>query len=166
MEQQRPPDFATIADTAARFAFLRGYPETVEWLGPGTKLFKWSQSLTTSRGISPWWQFVLPRRLATGSHCPGIRDLQTYARRLGIHDRDYARTRVAVTRQWNNMKNLIAIELLAGAWGFIGKASGQLLDEKVEGIYLIGGEFQVWVPGLIRSSIRRIWILPYLSHDM
>ncbi|SRR6266436_5912987 len=100
MEPPRPPEFVNIADIAAKNAFLGGRPEVVQWLTPGTKLFKWAKSITTSRGISPWWQFLEAKRLATGAHVPGVRELQTYATRLGVHDRDYNRTRLAVTEQW------------------------------------------------------------------
>jgi hypothetical protein len=66
--------------------------------------------------------------------------MQEYATRLGVHDRDYARVRAAVTEQWNKMTNAVAIELVTGAWGYIGKASGQLKNKLVPGVYLIGGE--------------------------
>jgi hypothetical protein len=53
------------------------------------------------KGVSPWWQFLESRRLANGATAPGVRELQEYAARLGVHDRDYARVRAAVTEQWN-----------------------------------------------------------------
>ena len=114
MNPPRPPDFVTIADNDARNAFLTGRPEVVQWLEHGTKLFKWTKSITNARGISPWWQFLEARRLATGANVPGVRELQTYASRLGVHDRDYNRTRLAVTEQWNKMTQAVAIELLRG----------------------------------------------------
>jgi hypothetical protein len=162
MTPPRPPDFASIADANTKGAFLRGHPEVVEWLGPGTKLFKWTQSITTPKGITAWWQFLESRRLATGATAPGIRELQEYASRLGVHDRDYARARAAVTQQWNKMTNAVAIDLANGAWGYIGKASGQLEDNRVSNVFLIGGEYQVWVPGLVANDVRRISLLPYL----
>ena len=124
MNSTRPPDFATIADNDTRKAFVTGRPEVVQWLEPGTKLFKWTQSITNPRGISPWWQFLETRRLGTGSMVPGVGELQGYASRLGVHDRDYNRTRLAVTEQWNKMTQAVAIEILKGTWGYIGKASG------------------------------------------
>jgi len=129
----------------------------------GTKLFKWTKSITNPRGISPWWQFLESKRLATGAHVPGIRELQTYAGRLGVHDRDYNRSRLAVTEQWNKMSEAVAIELLQGKWGYVGKASGQRKDETDSGVYFIGGEYQVWIPGLAQTDIRRISIAPYLA---
>jgi hypothetical protein len=163
MATVRPPDFATIADADTKAAFLHERPEEVAWLDAGTRLFKWTQSITNPKGVSPWWQFLESRRLANGHIVPGLRELQEYAGRLGVHDRDYARVRAAVTKQWNKMTTAVAIQLETGAWGYIGKASGQLQDKRVPGVYLIGGEYQVWVPWLTAKSIRRISLLPYLK---
>ena len=163
MESPKPPEFAKIADAAVKRAFFGGRPEVVQWLTPGSKLFKWTKSIMTSRGVSPWWQFLEGRRLSTGANVPGIRELQTYATRLGVHDRDYNRTRLAVTEQWNKMTNAVAIELLRGAWGYVGKASGQRKDETDAGVYFIGGEYQVWIPGLVANDIKAVSILPYLT---
>jgi len=94
---------------------------------------------------------------------PGIRELQTYASRLNVHDRDYNRARLAVTEQWNKMTNAVAIELLRGFWGYVGKASGQRKDESDPGVYLLGGEYQVWMPGLVANDLKQISIVPYLT---
>ncbi len=163
MNPSRPPEFTRIADPSTQRAFVNGQPEVVEWLNPGTKLFKWTQSITTPRGVSPWWQFLLSRKLATGHECSGIRELQEYAARLGVHDRDYDRVRAAVTEQWNKMTNAVAIELVKGSWGYIGKAAGQLKDKTMPGVYFIGGEYQVWIPGLVANDIRQISLLPFLK---
>lgn len=163
MESSRPPEFAAVADVAAKQAFLSGRPEVAQWLTPGTKLFKWTQSIITPRGISPWWQFLEARQLTTGAHISGIRELQTYAARLGVHFRDYNRTVFGVTEQWNKMTEPVAMELLRGKWGYVGKASGQRKDETDAAVYLIGGQYQVWIPGLVANDMKRISILPYLS---
>jgi hypothetical protein len=89
--------------------------------------------------------------------------LQEYAARLGVPDRDYGRVRAAVTEQWNKMTNTVAIELVNGAWGYIGKAAGQLKDNRISNVFFIGGEYQVWVPNLLANDIRRISLLPYLK---
>lgn len=163
MESSRPPYFETIADTEARSGFIGGHPEVVVWLTPGTRLFKWTKSITTRKGISPWWMFLEPRRLTTGANVPGVRELQTYAARLDVHDRDYARSRLAVTEQWNKMTDAIAIETLRGTWGYVGKASGQRKDKHDPCVFLIGGEYQVWIPGLAGSDIKTMSILPFLT---
>ena len=158
-----PPEFDTIADADTKRAFLHGRPEVVESLASGTKLFKWTQSITTSRGVSAWWQFLLSRRLKTGTVVPGIREQQEYASRLGAPDRDYARARLAVTEQWNKMTQCVAIELVNAQWGYVGKASGQPKNKSIPVIYFIGGEYQVWIPGLVANDIRQIAILPFLT---
>jgi hypothetical protein len=50
-----------------------------------------------------------------GPTAPDMRELQEYSTRLGVHDRDYARVRAAVTQQWNKMTNAVAIDLVRGA---------------------------------------------------
>jgi len=163
VEPPQPPEFAQIADAVTKRAFLNGRPEVVLWLTPRTKLFKWTKSIVTPKGISPWWQFLEARRLATGANVPGIRELQTYAARLGVHDRDYNRTRLAVTKQWNKMTNAVGLELLRGKWGYVGKASGQLKDATDIGVYNIGGEYQVWIPEIVVNDFKPMSILPYLT---
>ena len=74
-----------------------------------------------AKAISPWWMFLEPRRLRTGAKVPGVRELQAYAAHLDVHDRDYGRSRVPVTEQWNKMTNAVAIETLRGTWGYVGK---------------------------------------------
>ena len=161
MSPPRPPDFASITDADTKAAFISCRPEVVRWLAPGTKLFKWTKTLFNPKGISPWWQFLEATRLTTGNTCPGIREMQEYASRLGIHDRDYSRTRFAVTKNWNEMTNAVAIELVKGAWGYIGKAAGQRVHNDDPGVFFVGGEYQVWVPGLLATEIRQIPLLPY-----
>lgn len=163
MNPQRPPNFADIADAATKGAFRGGHPEVALWLEPGTKFFKWTQSITNSRGVSPWWQFLEARRLATGAVVPGVRELQARAARMEVHDRDFNRARLAVTLQWNKMSRSPAIALTRGAWGFVGKASGQLRDANDPDVYWIGGEYQVWIPGLVANDVKQISILPYLA---
>jgi len=163
MNRTSAPGFDAIADADTKRAFVGGRPEAVEWLPPATKLFKWTQSITGPRGISPWWQLLESRRLANGSECPGIRELQFYAGRVQVNDRDYARARLAVSEQWNRMTNAVAIELVNGAWGYIGKAAGQLENRDISNVFLIGGAYQVWIPGLVATDIRRISILPHLA---
>jgi hypothetical protein len=58
------------------------------------------------------------------------------------------------------MERLVAIELILGAWGYIGKSSGQLEDKTVANVYLIGGEYQVWIPGLTRDGVREMHLVP------
>jgi len=149
-----PPPFVNIADDTVKSAFVGGRPEVVRWLTPGTRLFKWTQSVTTQgNGVTPWWQFVDPQVLSTGSRIPGIGELQTRAARLNVSDRDFARVRMAVQKEWNAMTNLAAYALTRGAWGYIGKASGQRISAAETRVYFIGGEYQVWIPGLDAAAV-------------
>ncbi len=163
MSANTPPNFLAIADPTVQRAFLGGHPEVVEQLPSGTKLFKWTASITTKRGVSPWWQFLQARMLANGKRCPGLADLQTYAERTGGHNRDFGRARLAVTNQWNRMTQCVAIELLKPQWGFIGKAAGQRVDEGDATVFYIGGEYQVWIPGMVANDVKQISITPYLK---
>jgi hypothetical protein len=61
------------------------------------------------------------------------------------------------------MTRCVAIELLAPQWGFIGKAAGQPVDQGDSSVYFIGGEYQVWIPGMVARDIRQISIIPYLA---
>ena len=131
MDRNAPPRllFRRPCNSAgAGKAFVGGHPVVIQRLVPGTKLFKWS-SITTRDGVSPWWQLLLAQDLANRERCPGIRELQTYAGRLGVHGRDYDRVRMAVTKQWNRMTTCVALELLRAQWGYIGKAAGQRIDK-------------------------------------
>jgi hypothetical protein len=160
------PDFDDIADEDAKAAFVGGSPECVEWLAEGTRLYKWSKSVVGRRGVSPWWFFVEPRILPNGIHFDGLRDRQTYARRLDVHDGVFHRARAAVTKQWNPMTRPIAIKLNYGAWGYIGKCAGQLVDNEDKGlanVLFIGGDYQIWIPNLKASDITQISVLPFLT---
>jgi len=161
MKQTVPPNFNSVADARVKQAFV-GPPETTEWIQPGTKLYKWTKSIFSSTGISPWWLFLEPRVLASGKRCPGLRERQQYANRLGLSDRNYHQVRAGVTKQWNPMTRPIAIMVMNGAWGYIGKAAGQLEDNTIPGVFLIAGEYQVWIPGLKTADICQISVVPYM----
>lgn len=61
------------------------------------------------------------------------------------------------------MTKPLVIELLKTVWGFAGKTSGQLEDEDVGNVYLIGGAYQLWIPNLTISHVKQIAALPYLA---
>ena len=159
MNPGRPPSFDSIADAQVKRAFVGRAPECVIWLEPRTKLYKWSDRITGKNGISPWWLFLDARLLPTGVRCDGFKEKQEYAQRLTVHDRDYHRVRAGVTKQWNLMRSLIAIRLDNGAWGYVGKAAAQLMDDSMPDVYFIAGDYQVWVPGLKPGDITQISVL-------
>jgi hypothetical protein len=166
MPTDHPPAFDAIAGDETKAAFISRRPELVSWLDKGTKLFKWTQSITTSRGVSPWWQFLTAHVLPNGEVCPGIRELQERARNTGSHDRDFARAQAAVTLNWNKMTSPVAIEMTDGAWGYIGRAAGQLRDKSDPGVFFIGGGYQVWIPDISIHIIKQIALVPYLEPNM
>ena len=47
------------------------------------------------------------------------------------------------------------------AW--IGKASGQLEDQDEPNVFLIGGNYQVWLPNLTMQYVKQVSALPYLQ---
>src|SRR5579863_3807503 len=118
MDPNHAPDFHQIADAAVVRAFLGRGPECVVPLSAGTKLYKWSKSITGRNGISPWWLFLESRILPNGVRCEGLKERQEYANRLAVPDRDYHRVRAGVTKQWNPMTRPVAIRLTGEAWGY------------------------------------------------
>ena len=60
------------------------------------------------------------------------------------------------------MNKPLFAELTQPAWGWIGKASGQLLDATDPQVFLIGGNYQLWLPNLTVQYIKQIAALPYL----
>jgi hypothetical protein len=161
MNRQQPPDFDSVADANARRAFL-GAP-AAEWLQPGTRLYKWTKSIFGARGVTPWWFFLESRVLTNGVRCPGLRERQKYANRLNVSDRDYHRVRGAVTKQFNTMATPICISLTTGAWGYSGKAAGQIEDQDIPRVFLIGGDYQLWIPNLEIADFILISISPYVT---
>ena len=163
MNPSRPPDFNQIADSEVKRAFLGRGPECVLLLPPGTDLYKWSRSITGKSGISPWWLFLESRMLPNGARSDGLRERQEYAERLAVNDRDYHRVRAGVTKQWNPMTNPVAIRLNHQAWGYVGKAAGQLQDDSIPDVYWIAGDYQVWIPGLKAADVSQITISKNIS---
>ena len=116
-----------------------------------------------SRPGGPWWTLVNPLTLADGTVIPGLQNLHEWGARLGVHERDYARVRSAVTKQWNNMRRPLFLELIQSLCAWIGKASGQLEDENEPNVFLIGGNYQVWLPNLTMRYVKQVSALPYLQ---
>jgi hypothetical protein len=166
MNPTMPPDFNTIADAQTKRAFLGRGPACVELLPAGTKLYKWTKSITGRNGISPWWFFLEARTLPNGVRSDGLKERQESARNLNVHDRDFHRVRAGVTKQWNPMLYPIAIRLNNDAWGYIGKAAGQLEDDTIPNVFLIAGDYQVWIPGLKAVDVSQFSIVPYLTPNV
>src|SRR5262245_46278208 len=147
-------------DTSVKRAFLRP-PEKLR-LSARTHLYKWTDSpLNQSGHISPWWSFVETTQLPSGAIADGFRVSEERASRIGRTHREFARSRAAISGQFNNrLGNLLVIELAVQVWGFAGQASGQPEFAKdqpeLSNVFLIGGAYQVWVPGLTPTHVKAI----------
>lgn len=156
-------DFTTLANLDVRKAFLAG-PESKELLRAHTKLYKWTQHpLIGPHGITAWWSLVDSLKLKTGTTVPGLESLHEWGSNLGVHEREYARVRSAVTQQWNTMSKPLFIELTQPVWAWIGKVSGQKKDKNDPKVFFIGGNYQVWLPNLTAQHVKQIAALPYLQ---
>lgn len=142
-------DFQKVAP-AVQGAFIGRMAEK-RLLAAGTKLYKHtSYSLFGNGGqISPWWSSVVPLSPAD----PGLAGSRTRAGNLGVTDVDFARARTAVTRQWNEMGRILQVRLTQPVYGFIGRCSGQRLDENISNVVLIGGAHQLWIPNLTLADV-------------
>ena len=151
-------EFSSAPDYVKK-AFL-GVPDKA-WLKPGTKLYKWTDyPLVGPDGrITPWWSFVIRRKLPSGLIAEGFRDSEIRAQRVGVSHRQYQLVRGAVSEKFENkLENLLIIELVTGAWGFAGVTSGQpeFKDPRLANVFLIGGKGQLWLPNLAEADVHEI----------
>jgi hypothetical protein len=147
-------------DATVKRAFLR--PPEKLLLATRTHLYKWTDSPLNQGGqISPWWSFVETTQLPSGVIADGFRVSEERANRLKRTHREFARSRAAISGQFNNrLSKLVLIELSVQVWGFAGQASGQpefARDQPELGnVFLIGGAYQVWIPGLTLTHAKSI----------
>lgn len=155
--------FATIASNDVKAAFKNGAPVYKELLRAGAKLYKWTQyQLVGPKGITPWWSLLNDTTLQNGVTVPGF---DTVQKRIGggfQNARDYARARNAVTLQWNQLTKPLVVELTQDVYAFIGITAHQRRDKDDPQVFLIGGDYQVWLPGLTIHHVRQISALPYM----
>jgi len=151
--------FETV-DAAVKRAFLR--PPEKLLLSTRTHLYKWTDSPLNKGGhISPWWSFVETTQLPSGVVADGFRTSEERAQRIGRTHRDFARSRAAISGQFDNrLSNLLVIELSVPVWGFAGQASGQpefARDQpELANVFLIGGAYQLWIPGPTLTHVKSI----------
>jgi hypothetical protein len=147
-----------LADGGVKGAF-NGTPEKV-LLQRGVKLYRRTERpLNGKDGISSWWCFVDDTRLPGGAMANGLNTTRMFAKRLGTSHREYLTVRAAVGEGFkNSMMHLLVIELRTPVWGFAGVAMGQREFERKEldHIFLIGGEHQLWLPGLTNVHVFEI----------
>ncbi|KAA6464978.1 hypothetical protein DYQ86_03215 [Acidobacteria bacterium AB60] len=109
---------------------------------------------------SPW------NRFKTGSlEIPGFKELRTrYGNVAGGVGRpqDFARSRNAVTEQWNRMDALLKAQFLKPVWGYVGKTAAQRkFDDPAHpseqnNVFFIGGDYQLLVPNLTEQWIKKL----------
>ena len=147
-------------DATVKRAFLRS-PEKL-LIAARAHLYRWTDNPLNQGGkISPWWSFVETTQLPSGAIADGFRVLEERAKRLRRSHREFARSRAAISGQFNNrLSNLLVIELSESVWGFAGQASGQpeFAEDQPElsNVILIGGAYQVWVPNLTPRYVKLI----------
>jgi hypothetical protein len=147
-------------DATVKRAFLR--PPEKLLLATRTHLYKWTDSPLNQGGhISPWWSFVETTQLPSGVVADGFRVLEERANRIGRTHREFSRSRAAISGQFDNrLSKLLLIELSVQVWGFAGQASGQpefaRNQPELADVFLIGGAYQVWVPGLTPIHVKSI----------
>jgi hypothetical protein len=147
-------------DATVKRSFLR--PPEKLLLETRFRLYKWTDSPLDQGGrISPWWSFVETTQLPSGVVADGFRVSEERSKRIGRTHREFARSRAAISGQFNNrLSNRLVIELSVPVWGFAGQASGQpefARDQpELANVFLIGGAYQVWVPGLTPMQVKSI----------
>jgi hypothetical protein len=150
-------EFTSAASNEVQRAFTMRPPVVKILLPAGTRLYKWTEyPLFTGKGITPWWSPVDSIVLPDGTLMEGFRVYQERAERLEVTHREFSRIRSAVTRQWNTMSRLLWIELTEAVYGFAGSVFGQLEDQGVDNVFLIGGSYQLWIPNLTAAHVREI----------
>jgi hypothetical protein len=147
-------------DASVRRAFLR--PPEKLLLATRSHLYKWTDAPLNQGGrISPWWSFVETTQLPSGVVADGFRVSEERAQRIGRTHREFARSRAAISGQFNNrLSQLLVIELSVAVWAFAGQASGQpefaRNQPELANVFLIGGAYQVWIPGLTPIHVKSI----------
>jgi len=96
---------------------------------------------------------------------PGFKELRTrYANVGGSVGRpqEFARSRNAVTEQWNPMDSLLKAQFLKPVWGFVGLTAGQRKfndpshPAEQDNVFFIGGDYQLVIPNLTPDWIKKL----------
>jgi hypothetical protein len=156
-------------DEGQRASFrLRPLPELVR-LADQTCLYKWTEFGLVNPGKpkKPITEYWLPWKSfkVEGQEVPGFKELRMrYANKDGSVGRpqEFARSRNAVTEQWNAMNSILKVQLEVAVWGFVGLTSSQraFQDPKkpndLANVFLIGGDYQLCIPNLKPAHIRKV----------
>jgi hypothetical protein len=133
----------------------------------GDCVYKWtSYSLVNPKNgriteyWCPWKSFKIG-----SAEIPGFKELRMRYRNVGGsvgRPQEFARSRNAVTEQWNEMDSLLKAEFRKPVWGFAGRTSGQRKfndpDHPAEqfNVVFIGGDFQLCIPNLTPDWIQKL----------
>ncbi len=156
-------------DEEQRASFrLRPLPELVR-LANNQYLYKWTEFglVNPAKLKKPITEYWLPWKAfkVEGREVPGFKELRMrYVNRDGGVGRpqEFARSRNAVTEQWNAMSSILKVQLKVAVWGFVGLTSSQraYLDpknpDKLANVMLIGGDYQLCIPNLKPDHIRKV----------
>lgn len=163
-------DHATLKKPLPWRAFTPGAIYRVEFPA-GMSLYKVTQAgAVTGAGalragasgvVTPWWfsyRTLAAQHPRQGTvNVRGIADVVESAHRVKTGTlRDFLRARGAVCLDWNTMTHLLIVDLRRSAIGIIGTCSGQpVIDDVgvaqasgVDNVRFIGGEQQLYIPGL------------------
>jgi hypothetical protein len=129
------------SDPRAVVAFTR--PPRRVLLGAGDQLYRFTSLPTPAFGgnelfKSPWWY---PKQT--------FNSIVRVANRTGTALADTARSRLAVSRNWNpTMESLAIIELTKPVYAWAGPTRPQPVDQGDRSVMLLGNFDQLYVPGL------------------
>lgn len=141
--------------------FIRGTVDRV-MLQSGHKLYKFTSfPLIDSRtgGVTSWWSSVSPVGPGDDGLVGFMRRSGALARQHGVGPRDVARARSAVSIPWNDMTDLLHVELTQPAYAWVGRCSGQLYNDEepqLKNVFFIGGAWQVCLPNLKPQHVRQL----------
>lgn len=137
-------------------------------LTSGTQLYKYSGSYPydeTKHRWSPWWNARSGTQHTLGDGrkiaWTGLSERLTKAMDGNFSDVRQARIRSAVKYNWNTMANLFIASLETEvAWAWFGQCRGQRVSDEqnpnYQNLFLIGGDYQYYIPELHRNEVRII----------
>ena len=144
-------------------ATFRGGVAAKRRLEPGHRLYKYSENpLLGGKQITEFWSSVVP----IDPRDPGLTQYKQRAATVGTDPNQFARARAAVTKHWNQMTHLLIAEIRLPVFAFVGQTSGQLLEQSDEKVFLIGGAWQLWIPGLTDKYVVQVSRTPVATPPM
>jgi len=136
-------------------------------LEAGDCVYKWTSYSLVNPNTGRITEYWSPwNSLKAGSQIiPGFKELRTRYRNVqGSVGRpqEFARSRNAVTEQWNQMESLLKAQFLKPVWGFAGATAGQRKfndpahPAEQDNVFFIGGDYQLVIPNLTTDWIKKL----------